>query len=213
MITLSYSERQAIKNLIEETFDDYVFFGTFTLESYNASLPIYTQIGSPITEYYYSSPLYTAGSIGGWTTTPVACRAYSQGAGTETKADSTVYVQRMQFIVSADTSVVIPATSNYEQATLSAYLIVETGQWLCYNGIVYRIVGTTIKDSLSNALIIDAKQDAFSGDVDKGTTGVYSEGYLYAGSCIAANTTLPTQPKILMANDYPLGANGSYIRT
>jgi hypothetical protein len=127
----------------------------------------------------------------------------------------------MQFYVSLDETVNIPQSPYREVShpTLtSGYVIAKQGTWIAYDGVIYTIDGATTHDTIPTLMIIDAKQDSFTKDTAMELTALtgWDEAYLFPGSAIADNTTIPTNPSILIVSNNPpvaLSFNNKLVRT
>lgn len=213
---LSLSEQYSVKNVLENRLTDALFLGAFTVHQFTASLVMATSGG---TENVEVVRWVEEGAGEGWSTTQVACRAVSLGAIGEQRNNSAFYVQRMRFQVSLDEALSIPQAPYVEISGGThdgKYVTAIQGTWIAYDGVVYRIDGATVSDTMPTLMLIDAKQDSFTKDTAMTLDATWTAAYLYAGSAIAANTTVPSNPKLLMTSTAPpiaLGANGAFIRT
>jgi hypothetical protein len=214
---LSPKEKYDIKTLLESRLTDLCYFGNFTVERFFVTLNFALSVPDYRVEVYrFMAP----GGNEGWDTSPTACRAVSVGTDTEQRSNSTFYVQRMKFYVSLDETVNIPQ-SPYREVSVGAverYVPAKQGTWIEYNGVIYTIDGATTHDTIPTLMIIDAKQDSFTKDtsMELDTATGFEDAYLFPGSSIANNTTLPTYPSILLASDNPpvaLGFNNKLVRT
>lgn len=203
---LSYKEILSIRDSIQNTLmNDFIHIGLFNLEKFKRGIPYYATTNVLEYNFYYATQQNTVGT-NTWFSTPYLASVVSMGTGIEMRNNTTFYIDSLKIILPISVvyplELETPSQSNVD--VYYGYIIQEQGIWIAYRNKVYRVIGVTKPDGVNLAYVLDCKLDSFSGDLDLGTTGDYTEGYLYAGSLIKAKYTMPTQPVGIWTEGYKI---------